>query len=745
MSPAAATARSTPTASLAERRAAAAVLRWRARALVAGNAATALACRALPMLLQASFDTPPFDRDAPGVAGVRYHRRWLHLARTLRLPPPRRVHRGAPLFLALVALPARRGLDVLALVAPETAAGDRAVAAERIAAAERALRVGGVEARVELLDTAKLARDAATAARAMAFGALVAGDLPDDLWDALEDGPPLVGRAALAALAAAAPTPFSSLALTILARGAAPAPLAAMRDALAAGVTTRRAADVDEACARCAAGAEQGPLLATALELVRAPARGAESPGELDRALAIGRALALARARALRVVRCTVGGAAPRVHDDAFRAGVPSVLLPALGYRIAAYARRRSVAVAPVREGTTYAVRLPEGTLLARAAGPVQARVRALALLAAATGPSGAPSPAPWPADLDPAWCVLAGRLAQPIQAELLLVVEAGSAARPGPPFDPLNRGAERALEFEGALAVAIGRRSRPSARMLGARDTVLATLSHAARGAHPELLAARSEARPVAARLAQIAALVRDADAAQPVAIEAGGRVLLPGEPRPRSYPVRSFAARPRVYAPDPEAPDIAVSDEGRARWGSSTVVHCRVTRLGVDRAALLYADGAGGYLREEAALAEVEDHLADARGVLRSAAPPSIVTVRLADDLEPALRRLQRRGPRVEVTVAGVLPWIAVEVDGERFDGAFAWSDAAQAILARWPPQLEGRFGVAAVSARVRGEAPPPLLALWAASVARRRVRLHLERALAPYRVAATGRREG
>jgi hypothetical protein len=82
---------------------------------------------------------------------------------------------------------------------------------------------------------------------------------------------------------------------------------------------------------------------------------------------------------------------------------------------------------------------------------------------------------------------------------------------------------------------------------------------------------------------------------------------------------------------------------------------------------------------------------------------------------------------------------------VGGERFGGPFAWSDAAQAILALWPPQLDGRFGVAAVSARVRGEAPPPLLALWAASVVRRRLSIHLERALAPYRVAATSRREG
>jgi hypothetical protein len=41
--------------------------------------------------------------------------------------------------------------------------------------------------------------------------------------------------------------------------------------------------------------------------------------------------------------------------------------------------------------------------------------------------------------------------------------------------------------------------------------------------------------------------------------------------------------------------------------------------------------------------------------------------------------------------------------------------------------------------------GRRAPPLVALWAATVARRRLSLHIERALAPYRIAAAGRREG
>src|SRR5690349_2854706 len=182
VSPSAATARAaTPPFQAAGRRTAAAVLRWRARALLAGPA-TGRSCAALPMLLQASFDAPPLDRDAPGLAGARYRRHWLALARALHLPAPRRLHRGAPLVLALVAIPTHRGLDAVALVAQGTDARDLALLRERCAAAERALRAGGAEVHLAIADAPDLAEDGATARRLVAFGALLAGEIPTDVW-----------------------------------------------------------------------------------------------------------------------------------------------------------------------------------------------------------------------------------------------------------------------------------------------------------------------------------------------------------------------------------------------------------------------------------------------------------------------------------------------------------------------------------------------------------------------------------
>jgi hypothetical protein len=97
------------------------------------------------------------------------------------------------------------------------------------------------------------------------------------------------------------------------------------------------------------------------------------------------------------------------------------------------------------------------------------------------------------------------------------------------------------------------------------------------------------------------------------------------------------------------------------------------------------------------------------------------------------------------VEVAVRGDLRRLEVEVLGERFGGrgSLGWRDAALAVLAAAPPTRGApRLAVRDVRVTDHGEPAPPLAALWAASVARRRLHTFLRISLATYRVAAAGR---
>jgi hypothetical protein len=392
-------------------------------------------------------------------------------------------------------------------------------------------------------------------------------------------------------------------------------------------------------------------------------------------------------------------------------------------------------------------VRTDAGAVLGRGASPVQARLRALDLVATAAAAAGYRGGGPLLDGLDATWRDLAQRLARPRdKAALLVVVVAGGAARPAPPADLLNRGPARSLEFEGALAVLLVPGRRAAGRMLSPAAVVEAVLRRAPAGASLDVAAASPSARPVAARLSQIAALLRDPSVEGPVAIEAGGRVLVPHGDGVRAWPLARFAARPRRYTPDPDAPDISVASGTRPgrRGRPAGLVECRVTALDDASAALLFADGEGRHLREVAPLAELEARLDDARALVRAAQPPAALALRLSDDVERAVRRAGVPGRRVGVRVAGALPRIEVEIAGERFGGASAlgWAAAAEALLAAWPPGGEGVVGIDAVTALAAGARPAPILALWAAAVARRRLRTRISRAIASYRGANPGR---
>jgi hypothetical protein len=730
------------------RGAVAAVLRWRAWWLGHHlDRRQADAARLFPVLLHASFRARHLSGEAPGVQGLRFRRRWSTLARAYGLPPPNRMQRDRALVEAVLALPTPDGLDVLVLVPPDARPEQLGAVQERMEAAQALLAAAGVPLRTGLFPPSRLAADLETGQRALAFGGLLAGELSPAAWEALEEGSRRGFDARLAAaLAASAPTPLSTLALTLLSLHPAPGPLPSMLGMLLAGEPARRLADPDLFAMRWAG--RVGQLRAPLEEALRfARSETPADPAELGPLLQLGRSLALACTRAVRQVRGPLDRYARRLWQEALGPGMPRVLLAGLGDRLRALEASGRLRLEPVRVGHGYEVRLPDGAALGRGHGPVQARVRALGLCAQARAASGGEAAlAQSFSQLDPTWRVLARRLALPCdRAALVLVVEAGGISHPGPPSDVLNRGRDRTMEFEGAVAVALAPGRRPSGRVLSPVETVEAILRRSRDDAPLELLTSRAESRPMATRLGQITSLLRAAPE-EPVAVEAGGLVYFAFRRGVRRYALDRFAARPRSFTPDPESPDLAAAAGERPARGrqASGMLTCRVTLAAGQEAAVVYADGEGGHLREMVPLSELEEHLSETRGIVRAARPPAVLTVRLSDDVEPELRRAGRVRRALPIAVRGELPRVEVEVGGERFGGRapLGWAAAAEALLAALPPGGEVAIGVSAVTASVRGAPASPLLAIWAASVARRRLRFRLSRALRAYREAAARR---
>ena len=721
---------------LAIRSAVTAMLRWRLRALPAAVLPRAArAARLVPCLLHGSFPGTRLRGDAPGVQGVRYGRGWRTLAAEFALPPASRAQRGAPLVEAVLAIPRRERLTVAVVTAAGLAPSEETWVAERAAAIPELLAAAGADVLLRVVDGARLAGDD-DSHRTVAFGALCAGRLSPASWAALEvaAGIPLPAGS-LAALAADATDPVATLALAVVCAAPAPGPLAAATVLLRGGVTARRLADPAELCARWAAacGPHADDLLA-ALALARP--RSAPLPGDADELVSLGGRLALAAARALRLHRRR-SPALSRVWGDAVGPGIPRALLPELGARLSAGVPLRT-GLSPA--GAGHEVRLPGGALLGRGATPAQARVRSLAVLASAKLD-------PVIAQTEQPWRTVASRLAQPRTVRtLLLAVE--PAAPSGPPHDPLNRGPGRVIGFSGALAIRLLPSGRASGAVLTGEETVERVVREAASGSAVEIVAARGEAHPVAARLQGVAARVRDTVPGAAVAIEAGGRVLVIRDGRIRRFALDRFAARPRVFAPDPEAPDLSLAPGERRPLGlvGRSVIECRAALADERRAAVVYTDAAGGHLRELVALGELEDHLRDARALLQAADPAAILALRLSDDVEPALRRVARVAAPVSLAVGGALPFgLQISLGGDRFGVGTgrSWREGARAALAWWPRDGVARLGVQAVTTTIGPRRASGLVVLWVRSFVLRRMRAHLLHELRAYQPAPARRR--
>jgi hypothetical protein len=264
------------------------------------------------------------------------------------------------------------------------------------------------------------------------------------------------------------------------------------------------------------------------------------------------------------------------------------------------------------------------------------------------------------------------------------------------------------------------------------------------------EALPGPVEANPVAARFNQLAAFLAEGGRALPRAAEAGGRVLLLSHGRVRHFPLYSFAARPRVFVPDPDAPDLTLSPGERRPGGLRRrgVIECRAQLIEGGRVEVLYADGEHGHLRELVPIPDLELHLREARELVQAADPQAVLAVRLADEIEPAVRRGGRPSTPIEVALRARLPHaIEVNVDGEWYGGASGrtFSDAARAVLLRWPGGSAVRLAVTSLHATLHGVRQGGLLALWVRSAGLRRLRTHMLGALGPYRSSQAGRSTG
>ncbi|HVO19377.1 MAG TPA: hypothetical protein VMU15_08985 [Anaeromyxobacter sp.] len=717
----------------AVRRSLTAALRWRFLRALPGSAPprTLEAARLIPVLLHASFQHPRLRADAPGVAGLRYRRAWATLARRFSLPPPWRAQRDAPRVEAVLALPGPSTLSLLVVAAHDISRADLRAVEERVGIAQEVIDAAGATCGLRVVEPASLSRDPLLSHRLLLFGALAAGHLSPSAWGSIESAArrPIDLRD-LVELAAEAPGHLPSLALTLLCGGTASSPLEVAGQLIEQGTTARELAEPALLCTSWVAASRPAhrALLERALELASPPGNDGALEGDAGAVLALGNLLALPLARAVRSSRRAGLGPIERARwRERVGPDLPRALRAALGARLASGPGLRTELHAA---GRRHEVRLAGGAVLGRGGNPAQAKVRALSLLASSALD-------PLLTHAEPPWSTVAARLALPReQPVLLLLVEPATPS--GPPYDPINRGPERRLGFPGGLAVRLAPGRRPTARGLTAPEVVERLLRELGEGTRVEVLAARSEAQPVAARLAQVAELVRDRGAL-PVAVEAGGQVLLVGK-RLLRFRLDRIASRPRIYLADPNSPDLALSPGERRSLGLSgaAVIQCRAQALDASRAAVLYSDRAQGQLREVVFLSDLEEHLREARDLLQAADPRAVLAVHLADGLEEALRRAGPPGPPLYLSVRARLPWdVQVEVEGDWYGGSTgqSWRDAALRLLVRWPRGIDARLAVSKVSAVAHGKRQGGLLALYARSLVLRRTRAHLVRMLRSY----------
>lgn len=725
-------------------RAVGAILRWRmrllGRTLAARNPRLWEALRLLPVLLSGSFRHPAFCSEGPGVDGLSFHRGWGALANAFGLPPPHRLQRHKRLIEGVLLVPGRGAATVLVLHRAESDA-DRQAVEERLAAAQALFHAGG--ARLDLVALGPREQPDAGPAlrRAIAFGGLLAGAIPEAAVRAADAPEPLAAE-----LAKDAPEPLAAIALLLLGREPAPSPVASAIEALQRGHSARSLARPEAfAVEWTARRSGAGPLLRATLRLID---EGGAPTGAMDlqAVRTLGERLTLALLHGVR--RSALWKDRPlrqRFLGELLTAGIPRVLRPALLRRLPAHGEPEELRRVDGRFELVVG-----GVVVERGASEEQVRARYLALFAHEQSPP-AHGPGPWDS--------IRARLARRgDRAGLLLSLSHASApgAAPGAPFDPLNRGPARELGLSASLLLRFAPGRRPTARKLEPARAVELVLQAAARGAEVEIAGPTAEDQPAALRLTRLAAFVK-APGKLPLAIEAGGLVLELRAGNLRRQQMQRYLRRPRRVACDPEAPDLSLHPEQRqpvlaedpapppagtgrpphlsARADHRQLVLCRIEVAGAG-ASFLWVNSSSVLLREEIPLGRVEAHLAEAQEILRTLSPACAIAVRASAEVEKAVRSTAQVATLARMVVGGLLPGpLILETSGRRFHtiAEGGWDSAAAQVSSLWPMGASGRLALHFSPGSFDAALPSSevaLLALYTRSVVLRRLGARLAR---------------
>lgn len=769
-----------PPGSAYERRLLRALLRWRMRRILAGlSFRDRLALRVLPSLLHASFPAQDLRGEAPGIEGVSSGRSWLTAGRAFGLPPPSSTQRHRRTIRAVVALPSEQGLALSILPIPGIRPQELEQIAQRCKVAQSLVERQGAKISIRIGEL--LEEQPSGSLPIVLFGGLVAGDLPHQPWETLR----VEDAASLAALVDAAPSRLAAASLMLLHPGSRTSawstflqahqqglsvallsdpelfcaawvsrrrprgmlPLEALRVAGSAASSRRAAASWlggDETgrpagTDRSSSGAGQPPPAhPSAMPAVPSSSGFAGQPpsagtvagwggrsaadtlhktAEVREARAIaelGRALTVEVSRAIRRHHPLAASAELRRQfrrDFLTRSGLPTLLRSTLDARLEG--------IGPLRLAD----------LIALGGGGITSShletelIRGLALL----GPAAFRAAA----KLDPPWPRIALRLETPVDRPTILL-SIGVQAIDGPPMDPLNRGRARENSLRNPLFVCLSPHRRPTAHRQLPDHAVARLLAEASRDRDLEFIAEEPTAEPAASRLQRLAVRVGAATRrGMPLATEVGGQVMMPTADGLRDYALRRFAARPRLYTPDPEAPDLGAVG-GHIGAAPRGTLDCLVLEEGPAHAVLITTDASGHRLREEVPAHRLVTHLEEARAHLRRAPEPLVLTVRKVGAERPPLHLPPEADPIALAADGELLHGVQLTLLGERYGSGspLGWEAAAASLLSVWPATSYPSLAIRRLDLRHRGQPLSGLVLLYARSVVLRRLDLHMRR---------------